>query len=152
MKDVKMEKFHIVGITVRTTNENGKAAADIPTLWDRFMKEKIVEKIPNKISADVYSMYTDYESDHTKPYTTLLGCRVSSLDNVPEGMEGKTIEASNYTKFNTQGDLTKNIVYDEWLKIWNMDLKRTYQSDFEIYGEKASNPTDAEVDIFIAVE
>jgi predicted transcriptional regulator YdeE len=33
-----------------------------------------------------------------------------------------------------------------------MDLDRSYTADFEIYGEKAQNPENAEVDIFIAVK
>jgi predicted transcriptional regulator YdeE len=30
-------------------------------------------------------------------------------------------------------------------------LPRNYSADFEIYGEKAQNPQDAKVDIFIGV-
>jgi predicted transcriptional regulator YdeE len=33
-----------------------------------------------------------------------------------------------------------------------MDLGRTFTADFEIYGEKAQDPSDAEVDILIAVK
>jgi len=33
-----------------------------------------------------------------------------------------------------------------------MDLGRIFTADFEVYGEKAQNPSDAEVDIFIAVQ
>ena len=33
-----------------------------------------------------------------------------------------------------------------------MDLDRSYTADFEIYDEKAQNPENAEVDIFIAVK
>ena len=32
-----------------------------------------------------------------------------------------------------------------------MDLNRTYLADFEIYGQKAQNPSTAEVDIYIGV-
>ncbi len=33
-----------------------------------------------------------------------------------------------------------------------MDMDRAFTADFEVYGEKAQNPSDAEVDIFIAVK
>jgi len=33
-----------------------------------------------------------------------------------------------------------------------MDIERTYQSDFEMYGEKAIDPTNGEADIFIATK
>lgn len=152
MEKLKIEPFHVIGISVRTTNENGKAAKEIGDLWGRFMNEKVMEAIPNKIDGTVYSMYTDYEGDHTKPYTTILGCRVSNLEQIPEGMTGKTIEAGNYVKLSAKGDLMKGLIIDKWTEIWNMDLNRVFSTDFEVFGEKAQNPADAEIDFFIAVK
>jgi predicted transcriptional regulator YdeE len=146
-----IQKFSIIGISVRTTNENGQSGEDIPALWNRFMTEGIAAKIPNKIDNALYCVYTEYEKDHTKPYTTLLGCLVSSLDVIPEEMTGKTIEKATYEKFTAKGNLHENIVYKEWMEIWNSDLDRSFTSDFEIYGKKAQNPETAEVDIFIAI-
>lgn len=145
------KKFSVIGISVRTTNENGQSAKDIPALWNTFMSEAIVEKIPNRISQDIICIYTDYEKDHTKPYTTILGCVVDNLDNIPEGMKGKTIENSNYATFTAQGKLSEGIVYNEWLKIWESNLERTFTSDFEVYGQKAQDPENAEVAIYIAI-
>ncbi|SIS63016.1 Predicted transcriptional regulator YdeE, contains AraC-type DNA-binding domain [Chryseobacterium ureilyticum] len=152
MNNVKIEPFKVIGIAVRTTNENNQAAQDIPVLWEKLMKENIVENIPNKIDNAIYSIYTDYEKDHTKPYTTLLGCKVENLDIIPEGMIGKSFEGGNYVKFTPKGNLAEDLVINEWIKIWNMDLERIFTADFEIYGEKAQNPSDAEVDILIAVK
>lgn len=152
MNNVKIEPFKVIGIAVRTTNENNQAAQDIPVLWEKLMKENIVENIPNKIDITIYSIYTDYEKDHTKPYTTLLGCKVENLDIIPEGMIGKSFEGGNYVKFTPKGNLAEDLVINEWIKIWNMDLERIFTADFEVYGEKAQNPSDAEVDILIAVK
>ena len=88
----KIKSFSVVGISIRTTNENGQATKDIPALWGKFMSEGIIEKIPNKIDNTVYCIYTDYEKDHTKPYTTILGCKVSTLNNIPNEMVVKTFE------------------------------------------------------------
>lgn len=151
MNNVKIEPFKVIGIAVRTTNENEQAAKDIPVLWEKFMQENVLENIPNKIDSTIYSIYTDYEKDHTKPYTTLLGCKVESLDNIPEGMIGKSFDGGDYIKFTAKGNLAEGLVIDEWAKIWNMDLGRAFTADFEMYGEKAQNPSDAEVDILIAV-
>ncbi|AZB10919.1 AraC family transcriptional regulator [Chryseobacterium sp. G0162] len=152
MNNVKIEPFKVIGIAVRTTNENEQAAKDIPVLWEKLMQENILEKIPNKIDNTVYSIYTEYEKDHTKPYTTLLGCKVENLDHIPEGMIGKSFEGGNYVKFTAKGNLAEGLVINEWFKIWNMDLDRMFTADFEMYGEKAQNPADAEIDILIAVE
>ncbi|BFO68614.1 GyrI-like domain-containing protein [Chryseobacterium sp. KCF3-3] len=152
MKNVKIEPFKVIGISVRTTNENGQAGKDIPVLWEKMISEDILNSIPNKIDNTIYSIYTDYEKDHTKPYTTVLGCQVENLDNIPEGMVGYSFDGGDYLKFTTKGDLSKGLVINEWLKIWDMDLGRVFSADFEVYGEKAQNPSDAEVDIFIAVK
>ncbi|MEG0929116.1 GyrI-like domain-containing protein [Chryseobacterium sp.] len=152
MNNVRVEPFKVIGIAVRTTNENNQAAKDIPVLWEKLMKENIVENIPNKLDNAVYSIYTDYEKDHTKPYTTILGCKVASLDHIPEGMVGKSFDGGDYVKFTPKGNLSENLVINEWIKIWNMDLGRTFTADFEVYGEKAINPAETEVDILIAVQ
>lgn len=151
MKTTTIEQFYIIGITIRTTNENGQSGTDIPFLWHTFMTENIAAQIPNKVDDAVYSVYTDYELDHTKPYTTLLGCRVSSLDQIPEGLTGKTIEGGKYATITAKGNLNDNIVFSEWQKIWSADIPRTFKADFEVYGAKALNPAHAEVDIFLSV-
>ncbi|CAL2101142.1 AraC family transcriptional regulator [Tenacibaculum sp. 190130A14a] len=152
MDTIKKEAFYVAGISVRTTNENGKAMQDIPALWQQFMVENVGEKLLNKLGSESYAVYTDYEKDHTKPYTMILGYRVENLENLPENMVGTKIEASNYEKYIAKGDLTKDAVVNEWMKIWNSDSKRTYTADFEVYGEKAQDPKNGEAEIFIAIE
>lgn len=151
MNQVTLKKFHIIGIEVRTTNEQNKAANDIPLLWEHFWKEDVLNRIPNKVCTAVYSMYTNYEGDHTMPYTTIIGCEVSDLSNIPEGMTGHTIEASTYNKITATGNLTKGLIINEWFKIWEQQWDRKYTADFEIYDEKSMNPQDAEVSIYVAI-
>lgn len=152
MESIKKEGFKIIGIKVRTTNENMQAAKDIPELWKKFMLEKISNKIPNKIDDSIFVIYTNYESDHTKPYDTILGCSVSNLLDIPDGMFGQQFNAGNYSKFISKGNLEAGAVYNTWTQIWNQDLDRMYTADFEIYGSKAKNPANAEVDIFVSIK
>ncbi|MUP39924.1 GyrI-like domain-containing protein [Labilibaculum euxinus] len=152
MKKVSVNAFKVIGISVRTTNENEQAATDIGALWNKFMTEGILEKIPNKIDNTIYSIYTEYESDHTRPYTTLLGCKVENLNKIPNGMVGKSFEGGKYIKISAKGDLTKGLIVNEWTKIWGMDLDRVYTADFEVFGEKLQNPNDATIDFLIAVK
>lgn len=151
MQNVRIEPFNIIGIAIRTTNKNDQAAGEIAGLWGRFLNENILETIPNKVNNTVYSLYTDYEGDHTQPYTAILGCAVSSLDDIPEGMEGKSIAGGNYVKISAQGDLTKGLIVAEWTKIWEMGLNRAFTADFEIFDEGEKNPLDARVDFLVAV-
>jgi predicted transcriptional regulator YdeE len=127
--------FNVIGISVRTNNNIG--GKDIGNLWGKFMGESIFEKIPNKTSYDVYGIYTDYESDHMGDYTALVGCHVSSLEEIPEGMVGITIPASDYKIITAKGKMPE-CVYEKWTEIWgNLELKRTYVADFEVYGAKS---------------
>ena len=151
MNTQTIEAFEVIGISVRTTNKNGQAAQDIPVLWQRFMSEGIADKIPNKTGDEVYCIYTDYETDYTGAYTTIIGCEVSKLDSVPSGMEGKTFAQSEYVKYVAKGNIMHGMVLDTWKKIWASNLPRKYTADFEIYGKKAQNPDNAEVDVFVAV-
>ena len=151
MQTVKIEPFNIVGISIRTTNENSQASKEIAELWGKFMSESILTKIPNKVDNEIYSLYTDYEGDHTKPYTAILGCKVENLNNIPTGMVGKSLSGGTYTKTTAKGDLMQGLVVNQWSKIFEMELDRTYNADFEIFGEKAQNPSDAEVDFYVGV-
>ena len=65
MKTSKTDAFKIIGISVRTTNENGQSSKDIPFLWNKFFEENILEQIPNKIGKDIYCVYTDFRKDFT---------------------------------------------------------------------------------------
>jgi predicted transcriptional regulator YdeE len=152
MQTVKIEPFKVIGIAVRTTNENGQSAQDIGQLWGKFMSEGIAEKIPNKIDDSIFSIYTNYQGDHSQPYDTILGCKVSSLELIPEGMVGQSFDGGTYGKFISKGDLTKGVVFDTWTEIWSKNLNRVFTADFEIYGEKAQNPTNAEVEVFVGLK
>jgi predicted transcriptional regulator YdeE len=152
MEKVFIEGFMMVGISVRTTNANSQAMTDIAGLWARFSQENILTAIPNKVSDNIYSIYTAYEGDHTQPYTTIIGCKVENLKDIPDGMVGLSIEDGQYLKITAKGDMTKGMIAEEWYKIWAMDIARTYKADYELYGLKAQNPLDAEVDIFIGIQ
>lgn len=148
-----IEGFTLVGLSVRTTNENGQAAQDIPALWNKFMSENIFAQISDKIDQQIYCMYTDYEDDFRKPYTTILGCKVANNPTaVPEGLVAKFVPADNYTKIVATGNLQEGAVYKAWTNIWSLDLNRVYQADFEVYGSVAQDPSNASVDIFISVK
>jgi predicted transcriptional regulator YdeE len=152
MKKVKIEPFKVIGISVRTTNENDQAAKEIAELWERFMNENVLDSIPNKADGTVYSLYTDYKGDHTQPYTVILGCRVNNLDYVPNGMVGRSFNGGNYVKTTARGDLSEGLIVNEWSRIWDMNLERDYIADFEAFGEKAQNPADAEIDFFVGIK
>ncbi len=152
MSTIKLEAFHVIGLAIQTSNAAGQSGTDIPKLWTKFMTENVATKIPNKISNEIYCIYTNYEGDHTKPYTTLLGCKVSSLAQIPEGLKAMTFNKANYQPFTANGDLMQGVVWQKWSEIWSADMDRTFVADFEVYGKKAQDPSNAEVEIYVGVK
>lgn len=148
----QIEKFKIIGIETKTTNKNGKSAIDLGKLWEKFYAENIPSKIPNKESNEIYSIYTDYESDYDGEYTSLIGLKVNSIDQIPEGLVGREFNGGKYQKFIAKGKMP-NAVVEMWKEIWQKDteLKRKYTTDFEVYGQNSQNGDNAEVEIFIAI-
>lgn len=143
--------FKFIGISIRTTNENNQAQYDLEGLWKDFFSRNIMELIPNKISNEIVTIYTDYQSDYKGFYTAIIGFMVSTLDNLPEGLIGREFEAENFIKIIARGEIPMSVA-DSWREIWEKDkeLNRRYTYDFEVYGENSQKGINSEVDIYIA--
>lgn len=150
---MELKELKIIGISVRTANTNNRAAQDIGKLWQRFFTENIADIVPDKTSNDIYSVYTDYDSDYTGEYTTILGFSVNTLENIPAGLIGRQFPAENFTVFSAKGKMPDAVI-DTWLEIWQKNdvLNRAYAYDFELYGNKYRDAADPEVDIYISVK
>lgn len=147
----QLKSFKIIGIKVETTNEKGKSAEDLGKLWEQFYSENISEQISNKESEKIYSIYTDYESDYKGKFTSIIGLKVKSLDQIPDGLIGREFVSGKYQKFIAKGEMP-NAVMETWKEIWLKDdeLNRKYTADFEVYGAKSQNGENSEVEIYIA--
>lgn len=149
-KVIQKPSMKMIGIECRTSNDPDAGAQDIPMLWQKFFAEQIQSKIPNKVSEEVIALYCDYEGDYTKPYSCVIGCWVSSLDEIPAGMVGKTVPASTFAVYSAVGDYPKSLI-ETWGHIWGSKLERTYAGDYEVYGSKFASP-EKEVEVLIAIE
>jgi len=147
-KTITLEEIRLIGIEARTSNDD--ASDEIPHLWEQFFTENIKDKIPNKISSDILSLYTEYESDYTKPYTIVLGCKVKDFSDIPEGMVSKIIPSSKFAVFTAKGKMPDELV-NTWQYIWDSDLERTYTGDFDVYTEKYSSEVP-EANVYVAIK
>ena len=144
-------EFYIVGISIRTTNQNNQSGADISGLWTKFMQHNLIWEINNRLSDDIYCAYTDYETDHTGPYTAVLGCKVSSLAQIPDGFTGITVKADKYQVYNLEGKFPDNVAA-AWQHIWDNAVDRKYTTDFDKYYTGAKSFAETEAEIHIAVK
>jgi len=149
--------FTVVGISVRTSNAKEMTADGvIGKQWGRLMAESSLAKIPNKVDKAIVAVYTDYASDHNGEYTFVLGARVSSDAAVPAGMMAKKIPAGRYAVFTTDKGPAAKVVPEAWMRINSLPKSavggdRVYGADFEIYDERASDPQNSQVDVYVGI-
>ena len=79
---VELEEKVIVGIKIKTTNQDGKAMEDIEKTWQKLFFERIYEKIKDKANNKTIGLYTEYEGDYTKPYTFIAGVKLFQKENM----------------------------------------------------------------------
>lgn len=149
-EELMVESFRIAGIAVRTCNQEAQGVKDIGALWEQFFSEDVRGKIADKMAEDIYAVYSDYEGDYMQPYTCTIGFKVTDSFVLPEGMVEVRVPKQLHQVFHAHGKLP-DAVGEEWMKIWGLDINRAYQADFEVYGEKAANPENGEVDIYIGL-
>lgn len=138
----------VIGIGLKASNSR---PAEIGAHWQRFWAEGVPGRVPNKAREEVISLYTAYQGDHTQPYTLVAGCPVTSLDEIPEGMEGFTIPSARYARIVAKGPMPGAVVAG-WQWVWSSGLERAYTADFDVYGAAAANPGAGEAEIFVAVK
>jgi predicted transcriptional regulator YdeE len=156
-KVVQRDGFTVVGIAVRTSNaEQMTPARPIGKQWERLMGEGLLAAIPNKEDGKIVAVYLEYTSDKDGEYTYLLGARVTKAENLPTGMVAKKVPAGRYAVFTSERGPVQKVIVDLWRRVWatpknELGGDRTYKADFEVYDERARNPTDAVVDLFIGI-
>jgi predicted transcriptional regulator YdeE len=154
---VQQEGFTVVGIAVRTSNaEQMTSERPIGKQWERLFKESVLTAIPNKADANIVALYTEYASDKDGAYTYVLGARVSKVENLPAGMVAKEVPAGRYAVFTSERGTVQKVVVEMWQRVWAtpkgaLGGDRTYKSDYEVYDQRAQNPADAVVDLYVAV-
>jgi predicted transcriptional regulator YdeE len=154
---VEQEGFTVVGIAVRTSNaEQVTAARPIGKQWERLFKEGVLAAIPNKEDGNIVAVYSEYASDKDGEYTYLLGARVRKVESVPAGMTVENVPAGRYAVFTSQRGPVEKVVVETWRRVWETPKNalggdRTYKEDFEVYDQRAQNPAEAVVDLYVAV-
>ena len=147
------EGFTVIGVSARTNNAKEQTPdGQIGKTWQRLSQEKFLTNIPNKADQNIISVYTNYASDKDGDYTYILGAKVISDKEVPTGMVAVKIPAGRYAKFTSEKGPAYKVVQETWKRIWtNSGGDRTYQADFEIYDQRAINPENSQVDIYVGI-
>jgi predicted transcriptional regulator YdeE len=156
-KPVLKDRLMLIGITARTNNAKEMSGHGvIANQWQRVMSEKLIEKIPNRADSNIIAMYTDYDSDANGEYTFFIGAKVTSVDSIPNGMIAKQVPEARYAVFTSEKGPVWKVVPETWQKIWSTLAsemgERAFLADLEIYDERAADPQNAMVEVWVGIK
>jgi len=143
---VELKEKKIIGITARTSNHADNLGEVIGGLWGRFHGEGIYQGIQNKVNQCSIGLYSDYQSDMNGPYDITVGAEVATSSK----QVTKVIPKGRYAKFVVKGHM-KDACINFWSKLWQMDLNRSYTSDFEEY-QPGGDMDHAEIHMYISIK
>lgn len=114
---IQKEEFYVVGIEVKV-DYNNSGHKCIRELWDRWIKEKIYEKIPNAVNfPTTMGMTEDTTKEDMAIYRICM--EVTNLDNIPEGLIGKVMPKTTYAVFRlTLDKLVSGEFWQYFYKKW----------------------------------
>jgi len=120
------------------------------------MKERLLQKIPNRTDANIIALYTDYASDKDGDYSFVLGAKVTDGGQVPSGMVLKRIPAGRYAVLTSDKGPVNVVVPSAWKRIWSMSREvlggeRAYKADYEVYDQRATDPQNAQLEIRVGL-
>ena len=153
-------EIKLVGLKARTNNKNemNQTTSKIAELAGKYWSQNIASQILDRKTPGVtYSVYTEYDSDEHGDYTYFVGEEVSSFDLIPPDMHKLIIPTSKYVKFTTSSGQMPQVVINAWQEIWKITANdfggdRLYVADFELYDQRASDPANTSLDIYIGIK
>lgn len=122
--------FRVCGISCRTSPN--LRSQQIGALWQRYFQENVREQITGRLHDTIFSIYCEYESDHTGDYTVLLGHEVGASAATPQGLVTTEIPAATYRVIQAHGEQPAALIA-AWQRVWSSHLSRTYTADFDLY-------------------
>jgi predicted transcriptional regulator YdeE len=157
IKQTDVPGFTVIGISARTDNaKESTPDGIIPKQWQKFFSEGMPAKIPDTNGANLYAVYADYASDHNGEYTYVVGAGVKDGTAAPSGMVVKRVLAGQYAVFTTEKGPFAKVVPAAWQRIFKLEeegkLKRAYKTDFEVYDQRAQDPQNAQMDIYVGLK
>jgi predicted transcriptional regulator YdeE len=129
-----IDGFMITGLSTKTqnTDEFNEKTAKLPSLWQQFYSSDLAA------NANIFEVYSDYESDANGFYTVTVGITDNS-DRTGAELASVKIPTGNYLVFQGAGPMPATVV-DTWKKIWDYfetesNYQRSFISDFEAYSD-----------------
>lgn len=154
----KVDGFTVIGISARASNVREMTPDGvIGKQWGRLFKEGVLEKIPNKANSNIIAVYTDYASDKNGEYTYVLGAKANPGAEALAGMVAVKVPAGTYAVFTSEKGPAPKVVPEIWQRINSLPKSapggdRVYKADFEVYDQRAADPQNLQVDVYVGIK
>ena len=133
----KITQFSVVGVSQMITAGPDGASEQINDLWQHFFESQIGHVLEQRKDDIVYAVYSDYQGDFSKPYRLTIGFKMEdggTAQKLSPGLLHHTqIKTADYAMMAAAGEQPKALI-ETWTAIWQSDLPRRYETDFEVYG------------------
>ncbi len=131
----RIEAFGVVGLSAVISGRDA-AAEEINALWERFFQESVGQLVEGRVDDVIYAVYSDYEGDHTQPYRLTIGYKVGGDEPEIAGhLHHVRVRTADYAMMSAAGEQPTALI-ETWTAIWQSDLDRCFETDFEVYGQR----------------
>ncbi|MBS9523247.1 effector binding domain-containing protein [Litoribacter ruber] len=153
LKIVNIKSFPVIGLATKCVSHDVDSDffENCDEIWKKFVTGGYSEAIPNKVNDNIIAAYFNFEGDSTKPFEFLVGCQVTHVDEIPEGMQTFEMDHGPYLKVRSHEKIPE-CHSAAWKEIWESDIDRKYSTDFEVYSSEIQDWRNAEMDIYIGIE
>ncbi|WP_334077434.1 AraC family transcriptional regulator [Paenibacillus sanfengchensis] len=152
-------EMRIIGYSIKTNTVDGENSRDIPAFWQKYMEERLGERVPGKKRPDVeLGLCTAYEEDGSFHY--IIGFEVEETTQLPDGMFEYRVPEAQYAIFTTPPaneeefiesiQQTWNKIFAEWFQ--SSGYEQAYGPDFEWYDQRCWPKEGKRIDIYIPVQ
>lgn len=151
--------IQILGMAVDTSLKT--VYRDIPALGKQFAKYKKAHAIPNKGLPWGFAAVSKGFDEAKGTFTYFMGDRVTTLEQVPDGLKAFEIPAAKYAVFpirpkNRLGwpvaiASAKRHIYTTWLPN-SIYTQAGTLDDFEYHDERSLRKGNPEIDLYVAIK
>lgn len=139
--------FQVTGYKITTTKKDGQEHKDLVIAWEKFMSEKMGDKIMHKAYPTlhmVYFNYTNPEDIAERGYDTLIGY-ITEENSVQEDstLTTITVPAQDYQYVKVTGEMPASL-FAAWDKVNAMpkeECNRAYGYDMDMYNIEMTEVT-----------
>jgi AraC family transcriptional regulator len=108
----------------------------IPELWDVFVRD--VDGVKGRVGRETFGPGFAWPAARDGLFSYTAAVAVSSIEDLPDGWRGRTIDAHEYAVFTHPGTVadmraTVKYIWEEWVP--SCGLRTAASPDFELYDD-----------------